>query len=89
MGGDTIKGLPVIRVSMDFKAPARCGDEIEITTTISRMMKRRIYFTFRLFNKTSDFLTAKGLLVAAAFDGDYKPTNIPDFIVNAISGKNG
>jgi YbgC/YbaW family acyl-CoA thioester hydrolase len=87
VGGDKIKGLPVLRVGLELKSPVRCGEEVEITTTISRLIKRRIYFRFKLFNKTSRKLAATGLLVVAAFDGNYRATNIPDFIVNAITGK--
>ncbi len=86
-GGDVIKGLPVISMSIRFKSPARCGDILDITTKVSKLTKRRIYFRFTLFNNVENRMVAVGTLVVTAFDGAYKPTPIPDFIVSAITGK--
>jgi acyl-CoA thioester hydrolase len=87
VAGDKIQGLPVIRLALHFKSPARCGDEIDIITRITKITRRRIYFKFELFHGGEGRLLATGALVATAFDSHCKPTSIPDFILQAIDGK--
>jgi YbgC/YbaW family acyl-CoA thioester hydrolase len=87
VAGDRIQGLPVIRLALNFRSPARCGDELDIVTRITKITRRRIYFKFELFHKAEDRLVATASLVATAFDSRCKPTSIPDFIVHAIDGK--
>jgi acyl-CoA thioester hydrolase len=87
LGSDRIKGLPVISLNLKFKSPARCGDEIEIITRISKLTRKRIYFRFELFHKEENRLIATGSLVVTAFDQNNRPAKIPDFIIGAINGK--
>ena len=82
-----ISGMPVVNLSLRFKSPARCADVLHLTTRVSKLTKRRIYFRFELFNRKEDRMVALGSMVIGAVDKNFKATAIPDFVVNAITGK--
>jgi len=86
-GGDTIKGMPVVNLSIRFKSPARCGDVLTLTTKVSKLTRRRVYFRFELSNPEEKRMVILASMVIAAVDAEYKPTAIPDFVVTAINGK--
>ena len=84
-----ISGMPVVNLSLRFKSPARCADVLHLTTRVTKLTKRRIYFRFELFNRKEDRIVAVGSMVVAAIDKNFKPTPIPDFVVKAITGRKG
>lgn len=79
-----LRGLPVIKMNLEFKAPARCGDWITINTFVSRLTDRRIYFRFDIVNDQTARLLLKASLCVTAFGADYRPMPIPAFIKQAI-----
>ena len=68
---------------------AGVSDEIEMTTKVTKLTARRIYFRIELVNIQESRVVVVAALVVTAFDKNYKPTRIPDFIVGAITGKKG
>ena len=84
---NSIRGMPVVNLSFRFKSPARCADVLHLTTRVTKLTRRRIYFRFELFNRTEERLVALGSMVVAAIDKNFKPTAIPDFVTNAITGR--
>lgn len=84
-----ISGMPVVNLSLRFKSPARCADVLHLTTKVTKLTKRRLYFRFELFNRKEERMVTIGSMVVAAVDKNFKPTAIPGFVVKAITGKSG
>ena len=78
-------GLPVIKMGLEFKSPARCGDWVTVETFVSKLTQRRIYFKFNILNKTTKRQIAVGAITATAFNKQLRPIPIPSFITHAIS----
>lgn len=87
-GRDMVRGMPVVTLAIRFKSPARCADVLHLTTKVTKLTKRRIYFRFELFNRKENRMVAVASMVIAAIDKDFKTIPIPDFVVEAITGKN-
>ena len=85
VGKKEVRGLPVITMSIEFKSPARCGEQLSVITKVSRLTNRRIYFSFDILNDGTNRLVARGKITVSAFGKDFRPIPIPDFIVHAIN----
>lgn len=77
-------GLPVIKMGLEFKSPAWCGDWVTVETFVSKLTQRRIYFKFNLLHKITKRQIAVGTITATAFSKQLRPIPIPSFIMEAI-----
>ena len=68
--------LPLSEIQCKFMSPAKFGDEIAITTSISYMSCVKLKFEYKVINKKSGKLLAIGYTVHAWTDKKITPINI-------------
>ena len=68
----------VVSAHIDFRSPARLHDVLKIEVRVDEIRKSSMRFTFRIRNRRSNKLVAKGYTVHCAIDADFRPTPIPD-----------
>lgn len=52
--------LPIVKMNFDFKSVIKYEDEIEIETTMVETPAAKIIFEYRIFNKTTNMVSAVG-----------------------------
>jgi acyl-CoA thioester hydrolase len=75
--------FPVTRAEIDYKRPARHGDEIAIFTSIEKMGAASIRFTQEIKKDNDTLVIAK--IILACIGTDFKVRPIPDEIKLALS----
>ena len=73
----------VKRVEVDYKGPARYGDELIISTDVSKVKNASLEFLQSIKRDDSLLVLAKTILVC--IDGQFKPCMIPDEINKRLS----
>ncbi len=68
--------LPLSEIQCRFKSPAKFGDEIAVTTSISYMSCVKIKFEYKVINIKNGQLIAVGYSVHAWTDNNISPINI-------------
>jgi acyl-CoA thioester hydrolase len=76
--------LPVVDAHCSYKLPARFDDLLVIATTITRMTRIKVEFSYELLKKHDDGreeLLASGSTMHASLDKSMRPARIPsDFV---------
>ena len=67
--------LPVAEADCRYRSPARYDDEIMVETTIERLNRRLIEFSYRI--KTADTVLAEGRTLHIIMGADGKPRSLP------------
>lgn len=73
----------VKRVEIDYKGPARYGDELEVATEVSKVKNASLEFLQTIKRKDILLVSAKTILVC--IDGQFKPCVIPDQISERLA----
>ena len=68
--------LPVAEADCRYRSPARYDDEITVETTIERLNRRLVEFSYKI--KTADALLAGGRTLHVIMGADGKPRSMPD-----------
>jgi acyl-CoA thioester hydrolase len=68
--------LPVAEADCRYRSPARYDDDITVETTIERLNRRLIEFSYRI--KTADTVLAEGRTLHVIMGADGKPRSLPD-----------
>lgn len=69
--------LVVSRQEIDYLAPARYGDLVQIDTAVTGVSRLRLTFEYALHNQCGELLT-RAKTVMACVDPDLKPRLIPE-----------
>lgn len=70
--------FPIVHLEIDYKSPARYGDEISVFTKIEKVGNASLEFTQEI--KRGETLLLKGLMISACVDKNLKPMRIPETI---------
>jgi acyl-CoA thioester hydrolase len=76
----------VVRAELDFRAPARYGDRLEIETIVSEMNPAAITFAHVVFDRESRRVVADGAARLAVTDGNGKVKRLDKHTVAALKG---
>lgn len=76
--------LPVIRLEVDYKSPARYADIIRIITTIEKIGHASIYFAQEI--KRGETLILEAKTVLACVDSDLRTKPLPDTVRQKLLG---
>ena len=68
--------LPRVHVTMDYRAPLRFRDEVEVTLRVAELGRTSITYTFEV--RTEGRAAADGRVVAAFIDEEGRPQPWPD-----------
>jgi acyl-CoA thioester hydrolase len=69
----------VVRLEVDFRAPARFDDHIDVWTRVIQVGKKSLSFGFQVLNSASDVLYAEGKVVLATLAMDTRQSvPVPD-----------
>jgi len=84
LGGWAEKGLyfVVTRVEIDYKAPARYSDLLDIETAVTEVSKARLTFSHTVRDQNGR-LTAESIIVLACVSNG-RPRRIPEEIVSSL-----
>lgn len=78
--------LPVVSAHLDYAAPARYDDEIEIQTRIEKLENVRVTIGYEAFEKHSRQKLFSGYTIHAFIGKNGKPTRPPkEFLAKALS----
>ena len=80
-----IRGFPPVEVNCRFKAPALCGDRLEVHTQVEIMNKRMIILKFKLYRQEDEKLLATGNITCVPINEGFKASPIPEYILEAIN----
>jgi acyl-CoA thioester hydrolase len=69
--------MAVVDASCRYIAPARYDDEIVVTTTLERLSRRIVSFTYAITNAASGKILAEGKTVHITVSKDGKTCSIP------------
>lgn len=70
--------FPVVHIDVDYKAPAKYGDIVQVVTAVEKVGNASVHFTQDI--KKQDTLLAKGRVVWVCVNKDMKPKPIPEEI---------
>ena len=76
--------LPVIRLSLNYKKPARYDDEICIKTQLVKMPTATIEFSYEITNNEGEILTLGNTILAFINMKTNRPTRCPKFILDQL-----
>jgi len=83
-----IKGFPPTEIKCRFKAPAYCGDLLEVHTRVANVFKKGITFEFDLFRKADKRLLATGTFTNVSINEKRKAVALPalpEYILEAVN----
>ena len=82
--------FPVVRVSIEYRRPARLDDELWVSCDARPRGATAIRFQQRIVRRASDPAAAPQMLaeaevqVACVDAGTFRPTRLPQFLMNAL-----
>jgi len=76
--------FPVVEAQVRYKHPARYDDLIRVETRITELKRASLRFDYRVVRTGDERLLAEGHTVHACIDAAYKPTRMPDAILEAL-----
>ncbi len=77
--------FPRVEAFCEYKKPAKFNDLLEVELTIEELKEKSVRYGFKIFNKESTDLLAKGyLIIVAANKQTGKATQIPNAIVDKL-----
>ena len=77
-------GVPPVEVNCRFKAPAYCGELLEVHTRITRILRKGITLKFDLYRKGNKELLATGTFTCMTINDTFKAIPVPEYILEAI-----
>jgi acyl-CoA thioester hydrolase len=85
LGEYALEGIifPVVHVEIDYKAPARYGDKVQIFTRVEKIGNASIHFAQEIKKDIAVLIKAKTVWACAG--GDFKARSIPEEIKTALS----
>ncbi|MFH1349653.1 MAG: thioesterase family protein [Pseudomonadota bacterium] len=78
-------GMPPVELNCRFKAPAYCGDLLEVHTQVTRILKRGVTFKFDLYRKEDKRLLVTGTMTCMTVNEGFKSSRLPDYILEAVT----
>ena len=79
--------MPVINLNINYKKPAFYDDEVRIVTTIKEMPTARITFEYECYNQTNDLLNTGTVTLVFIDKAKNKPTQAPQWFMEALMKK--
>ena len=79
----------VVSAKVDFKSPARLDDVLTIDVRTGEINRSSFRFDFRLRQKKSNGLVARGFTTHCALDDDFKPMTVPEEYRRVIAAFEG
>jgi acyl-CoA thioester hydrolase len=77
--------LPVVDLSLRYRAPARFDDELDIETTLSELRAVTVRFNYRILRAADQILCAEGTTRLARVDEDHVLRRLsPDIVAELI-----
>ena len=70
--------MAVVDATCRYVAPARYDDEILVRTTVDRLSRRLVSFTYEIYNSANNKLLAEGKTVHITVGKDGKTCSIPE-----------
>ena len=77
----------VAHQDIDYKAPGRYGDILNIETRVSKISNASFIFEYAVKNKNTDQLIAAGSTVMVCVDKDIQPIGIPREVREKLSSQ--
>jgi acyl-CoA thioester hydrolase len=74
----------VVRATMEFKAPARYGETLQVETQVGPCGKASMDFTYVVRERTSGRVVAEGATTLATVDLEGKVKRLPDGLVERL-----
>ena len=74
----------VLRTEIDYRAPARYGDTLEIETWVSDISRVTMVFNHNMKEKTSGRLIVQCMAKVVCVDKDGKPKRLPEEYVEKV-----
>jgi acyl-CoA thioester hydrolase len=71
--------LPVISMSFKFRKTTRYDEQLTVRTTLKEIRGARIWFTYKLYNESSELINEAETELAFVMEGSWKPCPTPDF----------
>ncbi|HKK28086.1 MAG TPA: thioesterase family protein [Gemmatimonadota bacterium] len=78
--------LPVSRVSVDYREPARYEEEIDVATRVSGVRSRSVAFAYRVLRASDGTVLADATTELVCMDGRGSVRRLPDHLRSALSG---
>ena len=76
--------LPLHKLSVDFKKPAKFGDVLTVTTILKKMPSASINFNYQIHNQDQDLLTEGETVLVFVDKTTRKPMRCPEEVMNLI-----
>jgi acyl-CoA thioester hydrolase len=76
--------LPVISMSFKFRKTTRYDEQLTVRTTLKEIRGARIWFTYKLYNESSELINEAETELAFVMEGSWKPCATPDFLKTLI-----
>lgn len=76
--------LPVIKLVIDYKLPARYDDEIFITTTLRKLPTVKIEFDYEIHNADGDLLVTASTTLVFVDMHTNKLKRAPDYLIKKL-----
>lgn len=70
--------IAVAEARCRYRRPARYDDEVRIRTTLERLKRRTMTFSYEVFHGDTGELLAEGSTTHVAVNVDGRPTSLPD-----------
>ena len=75
----------VVAAHLDFRSPSRLHDLLKIEVRVAEIRTASIRFEFRIRNRRTNVLVAKGYTVHCAIGEDFEPQPVPESFREVIN----
>ncbi|HLV92693.1 MAG TPA: thioesterase family protein [Aequorivita sp.] len=77
--------LPVVHMSIDYKAPARYDDLIVVKTTLKKMPTVKIEFYYEIYNESKQLLVTATTILVFIDKKTNKLMKAPDYLIEKLN----
>lgn len=77
--------LPVIKLIVDYKLPARYDDEITVTTTLKKIPTFKIEFDYEIHNEAGELLVSGYTALVFVNSKTKKLMKAPDYLIEKLT----
>lgn len=78
--------LPVLRLNINYRQPAKYDNHLSLTTTLLKMPTLRIEFEYQLHNEEDILLTTGNTTLVFVNKATMKPVKAPDYLLKKLDG---
>ncbi len=77
--------MPVVKVTCDYKVPARQGEKLRIVSTVTDPPKARIVIDTIIYNEANQIVCEGSVTLGFIHRDTRKPTRIPEYIAEKFA----